>query len=444
MGTEGKMIWRIAMLAVWTIVGAAAQTQGAPADARALGISFLESSGSNLVLERNGKKYLVDVAARSVRELVPGDADAGGQTAGETGKNVFGTNCATCHGADGKGKAEFRTPDFTDPKVQASLTDAQLAAAIRNGKRGTAMPAWAGKLSDQEISAVAVYIRSLGSGRQLQGKPAAAESGSTPNVYQPGDDRLMSLPTGRPLAQHGVVVDFAHRFAFDPAFSGPARGRALAGLDGVGIASFGFAYGITSRLSVSAYRSPSLIARPIQLMAAYSVGEESRGAPLNVAIRVSVEGQNDFAKNYTENIELILSRSITGRAQFYFVPTVSFNDRRLVLVGSFRSSAIPDVPGVNTFSTGVGAAVDIRPTVALVAEVIPTLVNGRPLGIHRPAYAFGIQKKILRHAFTFGFTNSPGTTVSQRAGTRAAFLGNPGADKPSGLFIGFNLMRELH
>jgi len=30
-------------------------------------------------------------------------------------------------------------------------------------------------------------------------------------------------------------------------------------------------------------------------------------------------------------------------------------------------------------------AVDIRPTVALVAEAIPTLVNGQALGIHRPS-----------------------------------------------------------
>lgn len=56
--------------------------------------------------------------------------------------------------------------------------------------------------------------------------------------------------------------------------------------------------------------------------------------------------------------------------------------------------AIPNLPGFNTFSLGIGAAVDIRPTVALLAEVIPTLANGRELGIHRPAYAFGIQKKI--------------------------------------------------
>ena len=89
----------------------------------------------------------------------------------------------------------------------------------------------------------------------------------------------------------------------------------------------------------------------------------------------------------------------------------------------FTSADIPDLPGVNTFSIGFGAAYDIRPTVALVAEVIPTLLNSGELGIHRPAYSIGIQKKLFRHAFTLGLTTSPGVTVSQRAGTRAEFLG---------------------
>jgi hypothetical protein len=82
--------------------------------------------------------------------------------------------------------------------------------------------------------------------------------------------------------------------------------------------------------------------------------------------------------------------------------------------------------------------------VALVAEVIPTLVNGPELGIHRPAYSFGIQKRVHHHAFTLGFSNSPGTVVSQRAGTRATFVGDPSADTPSGLFIGFDLMRQIY
>jgi hypothetical protein len=92
----------------------------------------------------------------------------------------------------------------------------------------------------------------------------------------------------------------------------------------------------------------------------------------------------------------------------------------------------------------VGAAYDIRPTVALVAEVIPTLWNASELGIHRPAYSFGIQKKLFRHAFTLGLTTSPGVTVSERAGTRAEFLDEPSADTPGGLFFGFDLTRQIH
>jgi hypothetical protein len=258
------------------------------------------------------------------------------------------------------------------------------------------------------------------------------------------------LPTGRRLDQHGFYVNFAHRFAYDTAFSGTARGGALAGLDGLALASFGFRYGVTRKLSVSIWRSPSVIGRPIQLMAAYNLVDEHDGDPLNMAVRVSLEGQNDLRKNFTENIEGIFSRSLTSRAQIYFVPTVSFNDRPLAQASGFESSGIPDLPGTNAFSLGTALSVDIRPTVALVAEVIPTLVNGNcrqpgcpNLGIHRPAYSFGIQKKIWRHSFTFGFTTSPGTTVSQRAGTRASFLGDPAADKPSGLVIGFDLTRQL-
>jgi len=202
-------------------------------------------------------------------------------------------------------------------------------------------------------------------------------------------------------------------------------------------------YGVTGHLLLDIFRSPSFIGRPILLLAAYSLIEEHHGSPLNLTVRVSVEGQDNFRKNFTENVELVLSRSIGSRAQFYLVPTASFNDRRLVQ-GGLRSSQILDLPGINAFSIGIGAAWDVRPTVALVAEVIPTVVGARELGIHRPPFSFGIQKKIYRHAFTLGFSTSPGTTVSQRAGTRATFLGSPGADTPGGLFVGFDLTRQIH
>jgi mono/diheme cytochrome c family protein len=438
-----------------------------------LGVEFLKDSTTTVLLEHDGKRYVVDLVARTIREGEPlaaahvasaaiGLVAAAPAKDPAEGASVFKRNCTMCHGPDGKGIASVRTPNFTDPKVQASLTDQEMLEIITHGKKGTLMPAWGDKLSAEDIRAVQGYVRSLGSAKAPQAAaPAPAEEGAQAKVYEPGDDQIFSLPTGRRLDRHGFYVNFSHRFPFSAAFSGKGRGNILFGLDDFAVPSFGFRYGVTSRFSVSAYRSPSIIGRPIQLMAAYNFLDEHDGRPLNAAVRFSVEGQNDFSRNFTTNFEGIFSRSLTRRAQLYFVPTLSLHTRPLLqnpgnLFDPFpkepcsspfavgTSGGMLLKPCANTFSLGTGAAVDIRPTVALVAEVIPTLVNGRDLGIHRPAYSFGIQKKIWRHAFTFGFSTSPGTTVSQRAGTRATFLGEPTADTPSGLFVGFDLTRQIY
>jgi hypothetical protein len=297
------------------------------------------------------------------------------------------------------------------------------------------MAAWAGKLSDADIRAAASFVRSLGSGNQ---------AGQTANVYEPADDYVYTVPTGRRLKRHGFYVDFTHRLAYDPAFSGRARGDMLLGFDGFALPSFGFRFGVTDKLSISAYRSPSAIGRPIELMAGYHLLDEHDGYPLNATFRVSLDGQDDFSQNFTTNFEAIVSRSFSRRAQIVAVPTVSLQNRRLISKPGSLEDPPPNLPGFDSFSLGVGGSFDIRPSVAIVADVIPTLVNGRELGIHRPAYGFGIQKRVRGHAFTLGFSNNPGTIVAQRAGTRATFIGDASADKPSGLFIGFNLMRQLH
>jgi len=246
------------------------------------------------------------------------------------------------------------------------------------------------------------------------------------------------------LNRHGFYFNFTHRFPGTPAFSGPGGGDTLGGLDDFSVSSFGLRYGITNKLSVSAYRSPSIIDRPIELGVAYHFADEHQDNPLNATVRFSMDGQNDFSKNFTTNFELILSRTVTRHSQFYLVPTLSLQARELIAKPGTLASIPPNLPGFNTFVLAAGGAIDIRPTVALVAEVFPTLVNGPGLRIHRPAFAFGIQKRIYRHAFTLGFSNSPGTVVSQRAGTRATFLDQPSADTPSGLFVGFDLMRQIY
>jgi Membrane bound beta barrel domain (DUF5777) len=352
------------------------------ASAADLGVSFIKGSTSQIVVEHDGKKYVVDAVSHEVREL-------------------------------------------------------PAAAAIEGNPAANPVSANASQPAKESL-------------------PAPEKK---KNVYKPGDDLVFSLPTGRPLDRHGFYLNFTHRFPYEAAFTGPGRGGTLLGLDDFAIPSFGLRYGLTSKLSVMASRSPSIIGRSIELMAAYNFLDEQKGGPLNAAVRFSIDGQDDFAKNFAENFELILSRSLGRRAQLYAVPTLSLHARPLLGASSVISppvdqpcnavvlpaqdSSIGVRPCANTFSLGAAAAVDIRPTVALVAEAIPTLMNGRDLGIHRPAYAFGIQKKIWRHAFTFGFTNGPTTTVSQRGGTRATLLGDPSADKPGGLFVGFDLTRQI-
>jgi len=77
------------------------------------------------------------------------------------GAQIFKEKCTMCHGADGKGFAALKTPDFTDPKWQASVKDQQIHDVIKNGKKGTAMAAFGDKLSEEEITALVAYIRSL-------------------------------------------------------------------------------------------------------------------------------------------------------------------------------------------------------------------------------------------------------------------------------------------
>ncbi len=83
-------------------------------------------------------------------------------------KTSWANNCAQCHGASGKGDTKMgkmlNAMDLTDAKKQASFTDAQATAAIKDGIKQngkTTMKAFGGKLTDEEIKALVVYVRTL-------------------------------------------------------------------------------------------------------------------------------------------------------------------------------------------------------------------------------------------------------------------------------------------
>src|ERR1700722_835501 len=119
--------------------------------ANPLGISFPNGTSSTLIMERDGKRYLIDVAAKTVQEVAPG--------ASEPAAALFQQNCAVCHGPSGKGVASVHTPDFTNPSFARSLSDRDITTVIRNGKGGGRMPAWSGKLTDAQIDSLSSYVR---------------------------------------------------------------------------------------------------------------------------------------------------------------------------------------------------------------------------------------------------------------------------------------------
>lgn len=87
--------------------------------------------------------------------------DAGAATKGAA---IFKEQCASCHGDDGKGKADMGAPNLTDDIWLYGGTKAAIVESVRTG-RGGSMPAWAGRLDPTTLKALAVYVHSLGGGK---------------------------------------------------------------------------------------------------------------------------------------------------------------------------------------------------------------------------------------------------------------------------------------
>jgi mono/diheme cytochrome c family protein len=83
------------------------------------------------------------------------------------GRQLYVTHCAACHGMNGRGDGPRsiaispRPTDLTTHMVAGKHTDEQTYLTISNGRPGTAMPAWGGTLSEQEIWQLTVYIRTF-------------------------------------------------------------------------------------------------------------------------------------------------------------------------------------------------------------------------------------------------------------------------------------------
>ena len=72
-------------------------------------------------------------------------------------------NCMDCHGADGSGAMG---PSLADNRWHFGGTDGEVFQSIYEG-RPEGMPAWGGRIPDDQIWRLVAYVQSLGAGRDV-------------------------------------------------------------------------------------------------------------------------------------------------------------------------------------------------------------------------------------------------------------------------------------
>ena len=97
----------------------------------------------------NVTSYVEQLAAREVDDMHAA-----------SGKKIFNTNCAMCHGAEGKGNVMFGAPNLTDEIWLYGGSHKKIMESINAGRNGV-MPAHKEFLGEAKVHILTAYIYSL-------------------------------------------------------------------------------------------------------------------------------------------------------------------------------------------------------------------------------------------------------------------------------------------
>lgn len=104
-----------------------------------------------------------DINAVTQYILSLSDPNADAKVTGQ-GSTLYEEQCVACHGEQGEGMAELGAPNLADQIWLYGDTPAAVAAQIANPRHGV-MPAWVGRLDEDTIKILTVYVHSLGGGQ---------------------------------------------------------------------------------------------------------------------------------------------------------------------------------------------------------------------------------------------------------------------------------------
>ena len=118
--------------------------------------SAKSSEPKNKTARQNGVVRIPKPDSPAINAHVNQQADAG--------RGIFQRFCKSCHGSDGRGTTlrgqTPSIPDFTSQVWQQRRRPPELTIAILEGK-GTAMPAFRGKLNEAQIRDLVTYLRAF-------------------------------------------------------------------------------------------------------------------------------------------------------------------------------------------------------------------------------------------------------------------------------------------
>jgi len=118
--------------------------------------TIMQAYGRDGVFSRDQISDLTNYVLRVSNQ--PHNEEAAARAAPE-----FTATCAACHGVDGTGDRNQGAPNLTDAIWLYGGDRETIYETIWGGRAGV-MPTWEGRLSEEEILALAVYVHSLGGG----------------------------------------------------------------------------------------------------------------------------------------------------------------------------------------------------------------------------------------------------------------------------------------
>jgi cytochrome c oxidase cbb3-type subunit 3 len=143
-------------LACLTMVGAAVAATDAGGARQARG----QASNDTLRFVAHDENIPVGMPSRAQPWSLTNPFE-GDQSAIATGARIFvAYNCIDCHGADGSGAMG---PSFQDGRWRFGGSASAVFESIYQG-RPEGMPAWGGRISDEQIWMLVAYVRSLSAG----------------------------------------------------------------------------------------------------------------------------------------------------------------------------------------------------------------------------------------------------------------------------------------